>query len=613
MIKTILREYGLPWAFYRFLYEVKLKMMRLIPVTESLFEKEIKINRIDIFEVNEKKLENFLEQLSFRDKENIIKAADDAIKGKIIGFSSIELNYGNPINWHLNPITNVEIDKSIKWYMIPDFDPDRGDIKIIWEASRFTHFFYFTRAYMLTKDIKYYEAFSEQLVSWLKKNPYSYGPNYKCGQEATLRMINVLITYSIFKSYGLIQELDEINIKQLVQDSYKKVMSNFFYAHKCIKNNHTLSEISGLIIGAYCSENMNALKKAYRLMDKEIEHQFLSDGGYIQYSFNYQRFALQIMEFVLKISSKTVIELSDYSKDLIIKSVMFMYQLQDDAGDVPNYGSNDGALIFPVTSCGYRDFRPILNTVYAIIKGVRLYETGIYDEELLWFSDLEEHDKIAISNIEKRTISFKKSGIYSFRHKEGFLMVILQDLKTRPSQMDQLHIDLWHKGINILCDSGTYSYAMNLGRKMSLTRAHNTVKVSNIEQMSKKGKFFIYNWTQAKDIEFSTNHFKGTMVSKNGYSHTREIVKIKDGYVIKDSIQGKEEDYKILFRTPCEVKVKEYGVDLIDNCKSVAKMEIGDEFKIIKCSRSLYYLKKEEITCIIIKKTANSMIKIKLL
>lgn len=32
----------------------------------------------------------------------IIQIADKALEGRIQAFSSIELDYGNPINWHLN-------------------------------------------------------------------------------------------------------------------------------------------------------------------------------------------------------------------------------------------------------------------------------------------------------------------------------------------------------------------------------------------------------------------------------------------------------------------------------------------------------------------------------
>ncbi len=94
-----------------------------------------------------------------------------------------------------------------------------------------------------------------------------------------------------------------------------------------------------------------------------------------------------------------------------------MYQVQNDNGDVPNYGSNDGALIFPVTSCGYRDFRPVLNTVYALIEGKRLYEVDDYDEELLWFG---RNTELPLEDIERKTSIFDISGFYTLRHDSGF-------------------------------------------------------------------------------------------------------------------------------------------------------------------------------------------------
>jgi hypothetical protein len=606
MIKSLINEYGLPWVFNRLLYSAKLKMMRTIPSTENLFEKTVNIRRIDILDIDVGRIENFLKELSDEKKEEIITIADNAVEGKIKAFSSIELDYGKPINWHYNPITKVEVDKTLKWYEIPDFDPERGDIKAVWEVSRFTYFFYLARAYLITKEQKYYNAFSNQLNSWIKENRYSYGANYKCGQEATLRMINALINYSVFKACGFDNQQDKDNLYKLVEGSYKKVLSNFFYAHKCIKNNHTLSEITGLIVGAWCSDDKNKLEKAYKLLDQEIENQFLSDGGYIQYSFNYQRFALQLMEFILKISKKTNMYMSDRSKSLIKNSVMLMYQMQDYTGDVPNYGSNDGALIFPVTSCGYRDFRPVVNTLYALLEGKRLYNMGDYDEELLWFVE-KRLDEIPITEINRISSKFKQSGLYSLRDENGFLMVVLQNFKTRPAQMDQLHIEIWHKGKNIFCDSGTYSYATDIGKQLALTAAHNTVKVDNKEQMKKRGPFLIYDWTSTKDVNHDSDCFSGTMVSKNGYIHIRDIKKTIWGYEISDTVSGNAGYCKFYFHTPFEVKIVQEGFELLDKDVVICKVAVDSQDVVInKAYRSLYYLRKEEINCVSVKCNMNN-------
>ncbi|MFZ3577509.1 heparinase II/III domain-containing protein [Virgibacillus sp. DJP39] len=600
MIKSLITEYGLPWVFNRSLYSAKLKMMRAIPNSDKMFDKNVHVKRLDIFNLNVERIEGFLNKLSTEKKTEIVSIANNALEGKIMGFSSIQLDYRNPIKWHYSPITKEEVDSNLKWYQIPDFDPKRGDIKAIWEVSRFTHFFYFVRAYMITKDRKYFDAFSSQLNRWLLENHYPYGPNYKCGQEATLRMINVLMAYSTFKSYGLITSKDEENVQQLVEGSYKKVLSNFFYAHKCIKNNHTLSEITGLIIGAWSCKDERGLKKAYALLDKEIQKQFLPDGGYIQYSFNYQRFALQLMELVIKISERTNIAISEQSMKLIKNSAYLIYQMQDETGNVPNYGSNDGALIFPVTSCGYRDFRPVVNTILTLIDSKRVFEPGEYDEELMWFGNVGL-DHIPISLIEKKHSSFSESGFYSLRHNAGFLMTVLQDYKTRPAQMDQHHIDLWHKGINVFCDSGTYSYANDIGKKMALTSAHNTVKIQGKEQMKKHGPFLIYDWTKRVNVKHSDGSFKGTMTSQNGYQHTRRITKNSSGYLVIDEVIGDGEYCDFNFHTPCEVKKVATGFELYYKDQIICNVKTDGEITVSKVYRSLYYLKKEAINCVSIR------------
>lgn len=590
ILRSLLTEYGLGWTINRGLYSAKLKMMTKIPATEKMFERRVDVKRIDLFDFNLEAISDFLSNLDDEKKREIINVADKAMNGVITGFSSIELDYGNPINWHLNPLTGYENSKTLKWYKIPDFDKKVGDIKIIWEASRLTHFLFFVRSYLITGDIKYYIAFSKQLKDWLKNNSYSYGSNYKCGQEATLRMTNVLITYSVFNHYGLITEEDERHIVAIVEGSYKKVLSNFFYAHKCIKNNHTFTEILGLIIGAWCSEDSVKMKKAYQLMDSEIRHQFLPDGGFTQYSFNYHRFTLQILECLYKVSEKTGIYMTETER--LKNSVLLLYQVQAENGDVSNYGSNDGALIFPLSTCSYRDFRPALNTMYALIERKRLYDYGSYDEELLWFG---ESIDLPIDLISKKAKAYNDSGFYILRHEDGFLMTCLQNYKTRPAHMDQLHIDVWHKRINILCDNGTYSYASDLGKELSSTIGHNSVKLPGIEQMNKRGAFLVTDWTKRELPNHSDSKFHGKMKSQNGYSHERKIAKNSNGYLIEDKVLAETNTCDFIFHTPCEVKITRNGFSLLTKNKVIASVEIEGDISITESYRSLYYLRKEKI------------------
>ena len=305
MLRAIVNEYGAAWAASRAAYGAKLKMLRAVPKAEKLFEKKTDYpERLDLFEIDLSGLREVLRALDQRDREELIESADQACKGVITGFSSIQLDYGDPICWQLNPMTGKRCDEKLPWFQIPDFDSERGDIKVTWEISRFSHFVTFARAYLLTDDARYYEAFSSQLKDWLEKNPYGYGANFKCGQECSLRMVNALLAFTVFRQAGLATDADASGMRDLIDRCYRKVLSNFFYADKCIKNNHTISELMGMIVGAWCCKDEARLSTAFRRLDEVIEEQFTEDGGYCQFSFNYQRLALQDLECVLSLEGR---------------------------------------------------------------------------------------------------------------------------------------------------------------------------------------------------------------------------------------------------------------------------------------------------------------------
>lgn len=604
IIKSIVTEYGIPWAVNRTLYSTKLKMMSTVPGTDKIFEKKTPTpSRLDVLQIDVDELRDFIRnKLTEEDMKQLIETADKACEGIITGFSSIELNYGKPIDWQLNPLTGKRCDEHTKWYKIPDFDIARGDIKVIWEASRFSFFITLARAYLLTDNPKYYEAYSKQLHDWIQNNEYGYGANFKCSQECSLRMINSLLVYSVFKECGLVSPANIEDTKKLIYRCYKKVLSNFFYAYKCIKNNHTISELMGMIVGAWCCEDEKRLDKAYQLLDEVIDEQFTDDGGYRQFSFNYQRLALQDIEVILSIEGKTGKSLNERSRRKIQKASELMYQCQDETGDMPNYGSNDGALIFPVTSCGYRDFRPIINTIYALTKGKQLYKNGKHQEELIWFSGGKSIDQYPYEVVERVSQQYPNAGLFTLRGDNFWAMIVANDYHSRPAHMDQLHFDLWVNGINVFCDAGTYSYTSDIGRKMTKNESHNTAQVENIPQMNTHGPFMILDWTTRQLKKTDQTVFDGTVHAKTGYTHNRRIILENRIYNISDMV---DRDAYILFHTPCDVEINDDTAVIYKNNKKLCVLKIEGAGELRASKRSLYYLKDENTSTIAIKAFAN--------
>ena len=597
MIKSVISEYGITWAACRVFYSAKLWLLRKVPLTEKLYEENTSYpQRLELFTVDIKALQRFLHtMLSSEEKANLISIADRVCHGVIIGFSSIELNYGSPIDWQLNPLTGRRCDEKAKWYSIPDFDMDRGDIKVVWEVSRFSHFITLARAYLLTEDVKYYQTFSSQLKQWLDKNPYSYGANFKCGQECSLRMVNALLAFTVFRECGVASDADESCLKDLIDRCYRKILSNFYYAYRCIKNNHTISELMGMIIGAWCCNDSKQMNTAYDLLDEVIDKQFTDDGGYLQFSFNYQRLALQDLECVMSISNRTGRHISEISKDKVNGSAMLLYQCMAENGDMPNYGANDGALVFPVTSCSYRDFRSDINTIHALATGKQLFGEGTYQESLIWFSGDRKLQEYTFERIKKVSSRFLDAGLFTLRNKHSWVMIIANEYHSRPAHMDQLHFDLWIDNINVLCDTGTYSYASKDGKRLVGNSSHNTVLVDGCMQMNMHGHFMIYDWTKRKLGRCDNKRFVAECISTNGYVHRRKVEKNNSSFKIVDTVSR---DCRVLFHTPCDISREGDAVILLWKGKELCRIKSSGKIEVSKSNRSLYYLKKEQIYCL---------------
>lgn len=535
----IVREYGLKWIFFRLFYTFKIRLLTLFPVLASKTISVQKHINLNIIHLDHKKLEVFYNSISENEKKEILNRADNAASGIIKSFNHMDLSYGNPINWYLNPKTQKEISKGLYWFQIPDFDSKVGDIKYVWEPARFFQFYDFSKAYLITKNIKYYDAFKDQLNDWLSENLYPYGPHHKCGQEASVRLASVLINYAVFKKYIKIDAKLEKQITRLVHITYKKIQTNYFYSYHAIRNNHTISETAGLIIIALMKDDTRVFKKSINKLNKIIDYQFKEDGGYIQKSFNYQRMALQWITFLLSDAFQSNIQLNSSNMHKINQSLKQLTKLIDlDTGFLPNYGPDDGTLLFPLQINTYKDYRPSLNALSAVINQESLFNDNLSKAEIIWFSSqkkLEQNERIKI----EKNIAFKSSDI-NFLAIEPFKVIVFNESHTtRPTHINPLHMDVWFKSINVFQDSGTFSYAEKAGQKLVNLKNHNSMQLDEIEPMQFIPPFFIYNWITRVKSSVDENSFSGMYIDNKSNEYHRNIRMDKDTITIQDEIIGR--------------------------------------------------------------------------
>ena len=176
---------------------------------------------------------------------------------------------------------------------------------------------------------------------------------------------------------------------------------------------------------------------------------------------NYHRVVIQLLTLGISLTEKHHHPFSRKIYDKAYKSLNFLYQCsQEENGFLPNYGANDGAWFFPLSDTEYGDFRPQLNSLHEILTGICFYDSENIKEEAQWMGieNSSATNHYPVLEKEKGMLKFPVGGYYLIQENDTFTFIKCGKYKDRPSQADNLHIDIWYKGKNIVCDGGSYKY-----------------------------------------------------------------------------------------------------------------------------------------------------------
>jgi hypothetical protein len=472
------------------------------------------------------------------------KEAEDIFTGKIKFFNAFQLDLGKEFDWITNPDTGYKYDITSHWTEVEDISSLAGDIKYVWEKSRFSYLYTLIRYdYHFKKDCS--EFVFDEIKSWIAANPLNQGPNYKCSQEISLRVLNWIFALYYYRNSPT---LNEESFQQIINSIYwqvKHVFENINFSRKAVRNNHAITETLTLylvgLLFPWLPASDQWRKKGKAWFEKEIQYQVYEDGTFLQFSMNYHRVVVQLFTWAFYLSKLNKDSFSDIVYERAKKSVEFLYQCQDEeSGFLPNYGANDGALFFKLNDSLFRDYRPQLNALYFYFKGAHLYPAGKAQEDALWYSSAFSSKVPHEFNFEirkKELACFAIGGYYICNEKDYKTFIRCGNHKDRPSQADNLHLDLWYKGKNILCDAGSYKYNTGLStlRYFMGTASHNTARLEGYDQMEKGARFIWYHWSQMVKANLQEESaylvFEGTVhafkhVAKDIF-HTRKVIKTK--------------------------------------------------------------------------------------
>jgi putative peptidoglycan lipid II flippase len=379
----------------------------------------------------------------------------DVLAGRFRLFGFHIRDAGRFPDWHRSPLGDAAATPpDAHWSTISDFA--NGDIKNIWELSRWPWAFALARAWRSTGDNAFAERFWELAEDWMRHNPPNSGANWKCGQETSFRLFAAVFARAALADAPATTPARLEAWGKLVRASADRIAANLDYALSQ-SNNHGVSECVGLLTaalldgeaercddvlwidsGAKFSDGIAAaavhdvhsaplvghsapvaapvtadrsgrFALALRKLRSQLAALVYPDGGFSQHSAVYHRVLLHDLlwaDFALRRLAGAVPP--RWLRDAGARATRFLRALVDaDTGRAHLYGANDGANILPLSDCDFADFRPVVQAGSRAFCGASAYAPGPWDELADWLSppDTSEpaapatHDALASGSI----------------------------------------------------------------------------------------------------------------------------------------------------------------------------------------------------------------------
>lgn len=518
----------------------------------------------------------------------------------------IPINY-NYINWQKDGRSNYVWDRLESSKNIVYGNISNAEIKFPWELGRLQHLIVFFNCWKITKDEKYKQEYCNQIIDFAYSNPVNFGTQWMNAMEASIRAVNLIISFSLFVT-------NEVNFDDKFISLFNKII---FIHYNFIKNNlewgeglrgnHYFSNIVGLILinlFLYKDKNNIDLINLVEVLKQEVDFQFQYDGGNFEKSMRYHYFMVEMMTtvmFYLK-EFKIISDINEISKKVEKIYDFSLINLNNDFS-CDNYGDCDSGFFIR------------FNTVYELKNDKLIKNVNNYKELKILIDYLSP--KYQINNFSIK--SFKEFGLYKIRKSNYWVNFYCGDYniwsKGGHHHNDNLSFTLYYNNLPLFIDCGTYLYTSspNERNEFRSIKKHNTLQLNGFEQnyfiednkylfwLIKKGRGFIELFNEQELIAYH-NFFK--------IPHYRKLIFNDNKILINDRIQSKLEKIIRIYLDP-NVEISEVGNNFIilNLLKKLIKVIFYNENLLIEKTNIAKEYGELTETNLIIVKTFNNEIK----
>ncbi len=447
--------------------------------------------------------------------EQIVACADAVCQTEfeILGYGG--MSFGQPVNWHLDPVSGRESPR-VHWSRLDPLVPEQvGDSKVVWELNRHQWLLDLGRAYRLTGDEKYAQAFVTLVTDWMQRNPPAWGINWSSALEVAMRLISWCWALCFFKgSPALSPEWFQTVLRCLQGHAgfVERNLSRYFSP-----NTHLTVEALALY---YAGTLLPELRGAGRwqalgrtLLLEQLPLQVPEGGVYFEQSTRYQYYTIEIYLHFAILAARNNDPLPPLVNERLGEMLHVLLELRRPDGTVPQIGDTDGGWLCPLMRRSVGDYRGLFSTAAVFLKDPQLaWAAGSITPECLYF--LGGQAVSAWQGLDKEppspgdalaSLSESYVVMRSGRGREGHQLIF----DTGPlgchvsgghGHADLLAVQCSAYGENFLVDPGTGCYTAGSAWRQYFrsTRAHSTVLVDGQDQAATDGPFSWYERPAAR-------------------------------------------------------------------------------------------------------------------
>lgn len=423
------------------------------------------------------------------------------------------------LNFDQDELRSFEKSNRQKPFWQVEADSRRIDIRALWEPARLQHATLFATLHPMGLSGPASDRASDfalqTVLKWIDDNPFPYGPHYMSAMECGLR---IPVFFLALKRIGDPASGDAAKILDAIYQ-HAWWISKRLSLYSSL-GNHTICECVGLVFAGAVYRDADPgrrwLRTGLDLLENEIDHQVLSDGGPAEQSLNYHRFVLDLYWLATDFLEKNKIHDCSRLKQRLRLGERFLAAFQDLEGKLPSIGDSDDGYATAPTACPKRE--------------VELFEFGALE-------------------------TFPESGYSILRGDHGVLLTFDHGPLGMPplfnhGHADALAVTLSISGCSVLVDPCAFRYngAAQFRRYFKGTEAHNTVSIDGLDQAVQETGFIWSHPYSAKLLGVvKGSDFISLSAAHDGYArlgepvwHQRSVFLIKKNvFVIRDTFSGR--------------------------------------------------------------------------